>query len=59
MKDLFRWFGGFLPPLLRHGARIGVYEVGEEYIEEEDEYQVAFVRAHAKDVTPEKENDND
>lgn len=59
MTDLFKWFGGFLPLLLKHGARIGVYEVSEEHISVEDKYQVAFVRARAKDVTQEKENNND
>jgi len=52
MQDLYRWFGGFLPKLLKEGARVGVYEVDEEYIVEEDEYQLAFIREFAKDVTP-------
>ncbi|MEV2279305.1 hypothetical protein AB0I72_27380 [Nocardiopsis sp. NPDC049922] len=51
MRDLFSWFGGFLPKLLRHGARIGVYEVDKAYVLEEDEYQLAYLREFAKDVT--------
>ena len=27
MTDLFRWFGGYLKPLMERGVSIGVYEV--------------------------------
>lgn len=52
MQDLFSWFGGYLPGLLKFGARIGVYEVEPEDIVEEDPLQLAFIRDRARDVTP-------
>jgi hypothetical protein len=57
MRDLFSWFGGYLPKLIKYGARIGIYEVEKQWIANEDEYQVAYYRKYAKDMTSKETND--
>jgi hypothetical protein len=44
MQDLFRWFGGWLPLLIRCGARVAVYSIEPSSITYEDKHQIAFER---------------
>lgn len=42
MRDLVAWFGGWLAPLKRAGARVATYDVPESAIRYDDGRQIAF-----------------
>lgn len=42
MRDLFAWFGGWLPQLTRIGARVVTYDIHPDAIMYEDSFQLVF-----------------
>lgn len=50
MRDLFRWFGGWLPLILKLGAKVKTYDVPSDGIVYEDSHQVAFAPCLAMEV---------
>lgn len=44
MRDLFRWFGGWLRTIIRDGGHIAIYDISEDKVIYRDAFQLAFER---------------